>query len=224
MSYCIRIVVVFCYEKLYWSCRVLKNEQAAFMTYILLKWLWLVQDLRNTIIPELEALKLSLNTKEGCEPVAQSRNRPSNLMQLSVSDMPQINWASSQPPQQMNVQDLLDIISPTAASTSSQSAAQSAIQCTTSTLPAYQPKYTSTCQQGQQKHAIFFQSATSHSTSSNPERMSKDLIWYPKALLDDLPSPSMLTEAQMKQLQLGPSAGPNLGPQEAEVNVLPVPL
>ncbi|GAX80355.1 hypothetical protein CEUSTIGMA_g7794.t1 [Chlamydomonas eustigma] len=175
------------------------------------------QDLRNKIMPELEALKLSLNTKEGREPVAQSRNRPPNLVQLSVSDLPQMNWSSSHPSQQMNVQDLLDIISPSAATMPSQAATQSTSSCSTSTLPAYQPKYTSASQQGQQKHTLFFNGATNHPTLSNPERTSEDVLRYPQVLIDELPSPSMLTEAQMRQLQIGPSAGPNLGPQEVEV-------
>jgi STAM-binding protein len=48
----------------------------------------------TTYLPELEALKLALRTREVAEPVPHSRNRPGDAVQLSTSNLPQINWAT----------------------------------------------------------------------------------------------------------------------------------
>ncbi|MEW5318841.1 MAG: hypothetical protein WDW38_010027 [Sanguina aurantia] len=52
----------------------------------------------SIVMPELEQLKPALNLKHISEPRARSINRPANVVQISVSDMPQLNWGTSAPP------------------------------------------------------------------------------------------------------------------------------
>lgn len=47
-------------------------------------------------MPELERLKPALILKHIVEPRARSINRPENAVQISVSDMPQMNWGASE--------------------------------------------------------------------------------------------------------------------------------
>lgn len=50
-------------------------------------------------LPELERLKTSLKLKERAEPpVSHSRNRPADAVQLSASNLPQLDWARSGAP------------------------------------------------------------------------------------------------------------------------------
>ncbi|GLC71387.1 hypothetical protein PLESTF_001109900 [Pleodorina starrii] len=59
----------------------------------------LKRDLLGSYLPELEQLKISLRLKERPEPpAAASRNRPAYAVQLSVSALPQVDWASSGAP------------------------------------------------------------------------------------------------------------------------------
>ncbi|GLI61369.1 hypothetical protein VaNZ11_003733 [Volvox africanus] len=89
----------------------------------------LKKDLILSFLPELERLKASLRLKERPEPLtATSRNRPVDAVQLSVSALPQLDWASSGAPpaapppppppvsegpvpQGLNVDDLLEVMS-----------------------------------------------------------------------------------------------------------------
>ncbi|EFJ42270.1 hypothetical protein VOLCADRAFT_119460, partial [Volvox carteri f. nagariensis] len=59
----------------------------------------LKKDLLVSFLPELERLKASLRLKDRPEPpAAASRNRPADAVQLSVSALPQLDWASSGAP------------------------------------------------------------------------------------------------------------------------------
>ncbi|KAG2449124.1 hypothetical protein HYH02_005872 [Chlamydomonas schloesseri] len=59
----------------------------------------LKRELMERYLPELERLKTSLKLKERAEPpVSHSRNRPADAVQLSASDLPQLDWASSGAP------------------------------------------------------------------------------------------------------------------------------
>ena len=96
------------------------------------------------------------------------------------------------------------------------------MQYPSSSLPAYQPKYTLSSREGQDKHALFFNNGSSGAAPPPPSSSSS---WggtsgsqrYPQVADARLPPPALLDQAQMQQLQLGPSAGPTLGPQEIEV-------
>lgn len=53
-----------------------------------------VQSLRESAMPTLESLKLSLATRDENELVARSVNRPADAVQLSTSNLPGVNWVS----------------------------------------------------------------------------------------------------------------------------------
>ncbi|KAG2444596.1 hypothetical protein HXX76_001341 [Chlamydomonas incerta] len=60
----------------------------------------LKRELMERYLPELERLKTSLKLKERVEqPVSHSRNRPADAVQLSSSDLPQLDWAKSCAPE-----------------------------------------------------------------------------------------------------------------------------
>ncbi|GIL73921.1 hypothetical protein Vretimale_5137 [Volvox reticuliferus] len=89
----------------------------------------LKKDLLLRYLPELERLKASLRLKDRTEPpTATSRNRPTDAVQLSISALPQLDWASSgappapppphpaslaegPAPAALNVDDLLEVMS-----------------------------------------------------------------------------------------------------------------
>ncbi|KAG2489316.1 hypothetical protein HYH03_012148 [Edaphochlamys debaryana] len=99
----------------------------------------LKKELCGRYLPELESLKGTLQLKDRLEPpTAMSRNRPSDAVRLTVSDLPQLDWASSgapqpppppPPPQQpaLQVDDLLAVMrgEPSAQPTPSSSGQQS---------------------------------------------------------------------------------------------------
>ena len=186
----------------------------------------------------MERLKLSLQTREIINPVAQSRNRPSDVVRLTTSNLPELNWTSAAAPlpsTAFNVDDLLDILSPSskAMTTAASSAAAQQQVDVASSLPAYQPKYTLSGRENQEKHALFFNSSSNTvalpSSSSHPLPSSAGnnsvMPRYPQPVAAStvvpphlrIPPPGMLSPEDMQRLHLGPSAGPSLGPQEIEV-------
>lgn len=59
----------------------------------------LPQELVERYLPELERLKASLQLKDRAEPpVAVTRNRPTDAVLLTTSDLPQLDWASAGTP------------------------------------------------------------------------------------------------------------------------------
>ena len=179
----------------------------------------------------MERLKVSLQTKEIVNPVAQSRNRPSDVIRLSTSNLPEIDWSSSlaaprPPPPPMNVDDLLDILSPSSSrQPQTVTEQQQAVVAVSSSLPAYQPKYTLTSREGQEKHALFFNTSNARGPAMMPPSSSVGgnaslaIPRYPQPISDAsrMPSPGLLSPEEMQRLGIGPSAGPTLGPQEVEV-------
>ena len=174
----------------------------------------------------MERIKLSLKTRDAPDPVAGSRNRPADVVRLTTSNLPELSWAAtatSPPPPALDVNDLLDLLSPSAPPAPASSAAgqQQQQQYPSSSLPAYQPKYTLSSREGQDKHALFFNNGSSGAAppppSSSPWGGTSGSQRYPQVADVRLPPPALLDQAQMQRLQLGPSAGPTLGPQEIEV-------
>ena len=183
----------------------------------------------------MERLKVSLQTKEIVNPVAQSRNRPSDVIRLTTSNLPEIDWSSSSatPPQPpplppMNVDDLLDILSPSSSSRAPPPPAnglQQAVVSVSSSLPDYQPKYTLTSKEGQEKHALFFNTSDARGPAVMPPSSSAGgnaslaIPRYPQPIVDALrmPPPGLLSPEEMQRLGSGPTPGPSLGPQEVEV-------
>ena len=146
----------------------------------------------------------------------------------------------------MNVDDLLDILSPSSSGRSgatgeTQQQQQLQAVAAASSLPEYKPKYALGSRDRQDRHTLFYTSNSSAapaqraSGGSNPSALlgssipsasttaggyggaSAMLPRYPQLSDVRLPPPSLLDEVQMQSLQLGPSAGPTLGPQEVGV-------
>ena len=174
----------------------------------------------------MERIKLSLKTRDAPEPVARSCNRPADVIRLTTSNLPELSWAATAAPPALDVNDLLDLLSPSAPTSSAagQQQQQQQQQYPSSSLPAYQPKYTLSSREGQDKHALFFNNSSS-GAAVPPPPSSYSASWggtsgsqrYPQVADVRLPPPALLDQAQMQRLQLGPSAGPTLGPQEIEV-------
>lgn len=136
------------------------------------------QFLQDKVFPELEMIKLSLRTRDAPEPIARSSNRPTDIVKLSTSNLPQLNWASVSPgpppPPAFNVDDLLDYMSPgrtglaaTAAAGAGAGAAGAVGQQALSVVPSYQPKYTLQ-RPGDNNHTLFYSSSGSSSMYARP--------------------------------------------------------
>lgn len=201
----------------------------------------------DNVFPEMERIKISLKTREIPNPVARSQNRPTDVVRLTTSNLPQINWAAGGVAAggvagtEIQVDELLDFLSPSPAPGGGTSQPIQPVQAAAaaSNLPEYQPKYLSSGRDGQDKHALFYSSAADqrNTGSGRPSTLpgsmtpstsnaigssggaSIPIPRYP--LLNDarLPPPSLLDEVQLQRLQLGPSAGPTLGPQEVGVRM-----
>ncbi len=203
------------------------------------------QDLKASILPELEALKLSLVTRSAPDPVAQSRNRPADVVRLSgTAALPEMDWGPAAPPPRngvaplasqppaMNVDDLLDILSPSSSRPSQQQAPPPPPPPPPG-LPEYQPRYTSSSREMHSKHDLFYpQSAAAagqrqavvatpgtSSAAAASSQQQQFLQRYPDLVQEQqrLPPPTSLDADQMRRLNLSPTAGPSLGPQEIEV-------
>lgn len=202
------------------------------------KYAQLKKVLTDKIFPELDSVKLSLKTRDAPEPVARSLNRPSDVVRLTTSNLPQMDWMTGRPRPEMDVESLLDMMPPSQSRNSSAvvvpSMRQKPDSLAVSTLPAYQPKYTLSTL-GQNNHALFYSSgapalsvrnnAITPSASTGPRYPSLDNLTSTSAVQLPPPPPpfpadlASLTDAQrmMAQMQVSPSAGPPLAPQPYEV-------
>ena len=128
-----------------------------------------LQMLVDVYLAELESVKLSLKTRDIVEPVAQSKNRPPDAIQVSLSNLPSVNWGSAgseaggaaQP--DLRVDDLLDILAGNSGAPSAQPPQQQALSgsslspSSSAPDPVYQSKYSVSMSNSatQDKHALF---------------------------------------------------------------------
>lgn len=153
----------------------------------MLSFLFAPQWLSSSVMPELERLKPALILKHIVEPRARSINRPENAVQISVSDMPQMNWGASErsnlpPPPPPNNQpnyvytipgladDLLDFVN------NPSSGRQSSLPAPS---PASQPplNYSSSFQD---RGAASFPSGSSFTTSTQQSSSYQQLSTFPQ--------------------------------------------
>lgn len=177
------------------------------------------QHLLQSVLPELERLKLSLNTKaRPAQLVARSlsTSRPAGAQQLTVSNLPQLNWADSAP----QLPAAADVHAARSSSSSQASTSYS----------SYQLAYAPSSQQALQKHALL-PVASSTAALPPPAQLLRprypqfdksptspiDLLWQPPAPPQVEPSAPALPD--LATLAVGRAqAGPLLGPQEVAVS------